>query len=103
MIQLDTSFLIPALARGSTQDRTLRRWLREGQALAISTIAWAEFICGPVTDEHLVMVSRIIVERVPFGEEEAYLSARLFNDTGRRRGSLVDCMIAATALRSGAT
>jgi predicted nucleic acid-binding protein len=83
VIHLDTSFLIRALVRSSPQDRRLRQWLGAGEKLGISAIGWAEFLCGPL-------------------EAEALLAARLFNASGRRRGTLVDCMIAATAIRHGA-
>ncbi len=101
MIHLDASFLIRALAEGTPQDRRLRAWLAAGEALGMSAVAWAEFLCGPVEATDLELVERVVHDRVPFGEAEAALAARLFNESGRRRGSLADCMIAASAMRAG--
>ena len=102
MIHLDTSFLVRALDRGSPEDGHLRAWLRAGETLSMSTIGWAEFLCGPIEPDDIVHVSRIIRDPVPFDEADSLLSARLFNLGGRRRHSLFDCMIAAVALRAGA-
>ena len=102
MIHVDTSFLIRGLARGSAEDRALRRWLRTGEPLGMSAVAWAELLCGPIDETHREMAERTVSERVPFLEEDAVLAARLFNESGRRRGSLMDCMIAASALRAAA-
>jgi predicted nucleic acid-binding protein len=102
MIHLDTSFLIRGLIHGSAEDRRLRDWLRRGEPLGMSVIAWAELLCGPLEASHLELTAHVISERAPFLEEDATLSARLFNESGRRRGSLMDCMIAASALRAGA-
>jgi predicted nucleic acid-binding protein len=103
VIHLDTSFLIRALLRDTPEDRAIRGWLRAGQLLAMSAIGWAEFLCGPVDARSVGLASRIVGERLPFTEEDAMSAARLFNLIGRRRGSLTDCMIAATALRLGAS
>ena len=48
MIHLDTSFLIRALDPGSPEDLELRGWIREGETLGMSTVAWAELLCGPL-------------------------------------------------------
>ncbi len=103
MIHLDTSFLIRGLVRGSAEDRALRAWLRAGEPLGMSAVAWAELLCGPLDETHREMAGRIVSERVSFLEEDAVMAADLFNESGRRRGSLMDCMIAATALRAGAS
>lgn len=100
MIHLDTSFLIRGLVRGSAEDRALRKWLKSREILAMSVVAWAELLCGPLDEMSRELATRVVSQRVAFQEEDANLSARLFNDTGRRRGSLIDCMIAASALRA---
>jgi len=102
VIHLDTSFLVRALVAGSPEDARLRAWLSAGEALGMSAVAWTEFLCGPVGAADLELVDRIVQDRVAFGEGEATLAARLFNEAGRRRGSLADCMIAAVAIRAGA-
>jgi predicted nucleic acid-binding protein len=103
VILLDTSFLIGAFKPGSTQDAALRAWLGEGEEIAVSVIAWCEFLCGPIESRVVDLVSRIVPRRMGFAAEDAELAASLFNRAGRRRGSLTDCMIAATALRLGAS
>lgn len=102
VIHLDTSFLIRALIGGSSEDLALRTWLRASEPLAISTLAWAEFLCGPLEKPQAELASSILWRLVPFQESDAVLAANLFNESGRRRGSLIDCMIAATAIRSDA-
>lgn len=102
MIHLDTSFLIRSLVPGTREDRELRRWLAGGEQVVMSSIAWTEFLCGPVDAAAAAAVNGLLAERLPFEEEDATQAAALFNASGRRRGSLVDCMIAAVAVRAGA-
>lgn len=103
MIHLDTGFLIKALVRDSAEDLKLRSWLRTRTQVGMSSIAWAEFLCGPVETNDVDLAARIIQDRVPFVDEDAVEAARLFNLGGRRRGTLIDCMIAAVALRTQAS
>ncbi len=103
MIQLDTSFLIRSLLRESPEDRRLRSWLLAGEAVGMSAVAWAEFLCGLVDGAQVELVERIVLRRSAFGDAEAVIAAQLFDESGRRRGSLGDCMVAATAMRAGAT
>ncbi len=101
-VHLDTSFLIRALVPGSDESARLRRWLRDRRPVAVSTLVWGEFLCGPLDEASVSTARRIAHRHVPVGTREATEAARLFNHGGRRRGSLPDCIIAATAILADA-
>lgn len=102
MIHLDTGFLIRALQRESPEDRMLRGWLRDGARPGMSAVAWTEFLCGPLSASDLNVATEIVDRCLEFTPEHAAAAADLFNRSGRRRGTLIDCMIAAAALAEGA-
>jgi predicted nucleic acid-binding protein len=102
VIHLDTSFLIRALMHDTAEQMLLDRWVASSSLLAVSAPAWAEFLCGPLRPGQARAASDILGVPMPLDEPAAALAADLFNHAGRRRGSLVDCMIAAVALRHGA-
>ena len=98
MIHLDTSFLIRALTADSPEAGILDGWVASGEILAVNAVAWAEFLCGPVRASQLEIASQILGRPRDFTAEHAAIAAGLFNATGRRRGTMVDRMIAASAL-----
>ena len=102
MIHLDTSFLIRSLTADSSESRSIRQWISQGETLCISALAWAEFLCGPLSATEAKIAGSIVTQTLPFGQNEAELAAYLFNEAGRNRGTIVDCMIAATAIRNDA-
>jgi predicted nucleic acid-binding protein len=102
MIFLDTNFLIGLLMPGTAFDRRTRQWLAAGETLGISTIAWSEFLCGPLSLDDAAAAAELLPDPEPLLPADAARAAELFNATGRRRGSLADCLIAATCLRLGA-
>jgi len=101
-IHLDTCFLIRALVPGSEADIRLRHWLGEGQPLCMTSVAWTEFLCGPLNPQDLVLAEQVVTVRIDYSEQDARRAAEFFNATGRRRGTLADCMIAAAARERGA-
>lgn len=103
MTHLDTSFLVRALIPGTAEEAKLRKWVGEGEALVMSSVAWAEFLCGPLEVGDLGLAERFVERRQDFTPDQAAVAARLFNESGRRRGAFIDCMIAAAALVDGAT
>ena len=84
---------------GSVAHAQFAAWVREQEVLNVSTIAWAEFLCGPVDATGEALARQIFPQPEPFLPADAVLAARLFNQTGRRSRSLADCMIAAVAIR----
>ena len=99
---LDTNFLINALVPGTPEDQRLRQWIRQGLVIAMSSVGWAEFLCGPVAAEDRQRARKVVGAPLPLVEMEAAQAAELFNAGGRKRGTLPDCLIAATALMAGA-
>ena len=62
-----------------------------------------EFLCGPVIPQLVALAAAAFPDPVHLLPEDAARAADLFNATGRRRGSLADCLIAATCLRMQAS
>jgi predicted nucleic acid-binding protein len=102
MILLDTSFLIRALVPGSAEDVRLRAWLAGDTEIAMSAVAWAEFLCGPLDADALALAAAVVGEPLPFTAGHARRAAVRYNAGGRRRGTLVDCLIGATAIEDDA-
>lgn len=100
-IHLDTNLLVEVGLSGSLVRASLLSWLRNGNLLATSTIAWSEFCNGPVNERQLRTTEAALDNRIlAFSKQMAEMASFLFNKTGRRRGSHSDCMIAATAIIS---
>jgi len=102
VIHLDTSFLIRALVTDSAEAQRLRRWIRAGEDVVVSAVSWTEFLCGPLSALAVEEAAELLGEPVPFDGLDATLASELFNAGGRRRGTLLDCMIASTAIRRSA-
>jgi predicted nucleic acid-binding protein len=102
MIHLDTNFLIQATVAGSPAHVSFRRWSAAGESLGVSAVAWAEYLCGPLDPQSAVFAKQVFPLPESFLAGDAAVAAELFNKTGRRSRSLVDCMIAAVAIRCGA-
>jgi predicted nucleic acid-binding protein len=102
MILIDTNFLVAGLVPQSPEDLWMRKWLTGSETVALSVIVWAEFLCGPVSAKHSHLASVLFPQPEALLPEDAVVASQLFNGTGRRRGSLADCLIAATCLRLNA-
>lgn len=102
MIHLDTKFLVDLVTTGSPGGLKIQGWLKAGKPVTTSAVAWSEFCNGPLTtaqkDAAFAVLNRTITD---FTWREAEEAARLFNLSGRRRGSHADCMIAAAAILAG--
>jgi predicted nucleic acid-binding protein len=103
MVHLDTNFLIDALLSGSPQEARLLVWLNSGEPVGISSIAWGEFLCGPLSSVAEGLSRRLLPHTVSLDQTHADTAALLFNATGRRAKSLADCCIAAVAISCNAS
>lgn len=103
MIFLDTNYLIRSLVPETVEAKQVMAWIRSGEELCTSSVNWYEFLCGPVDDEAVLVVSSYLNERIlPFTRDQAAEASRLFNETGRKRNLRVDAMIASASIIAGA-
>jgi predicted nucleic acid-binding protein len=103
MIHLDTNDLIRSLVPKTQQAQQLDSWIMAGETISASAMVWSEFLCGPLSQTQAAAAMAILAGVESVTAIDAALAAELFNKSGRRRGSLADCIIAAVALRSGAS
>ena len=102
MIHLDTNFLVDLVTVGSPGGQKVLAWLKAGKSVATSAVAWSEFCNGPLSKAQKEAAFAVLDRQITdFTWREAEEAARLFNLSGRRRGSHSECMIAAAAMVSG--
>ncbi len=102
MIELDANVLVAAVREEEQATKLIRRWVEKEEIIAMSSIAWSEFMCGPLTPDEEANATTIVTHVEPFDANDAVLAAELFNATERRSRSHADCMIAAHAIRRNA-
>jgi predicted nucleic acid-binding protein len=103
MILLDTNYLIRMLVAGTAEAQRMHAWLENDTEFCTSSVAWYEFVCGPVDAEGVSLVQAILADRIlPFSADQGSEAARLFNAVGRQRRLRVDAMIAACAIVANA-
>lgn len=102
-ILMDTNALI---ALGDPTDalfQTAEQAIRAGAQACTCSVAWHEYVRGPLLEVDRDRALRVIESRIfPLERSHAECAAKLFNQTGRRRGSTADCLIAAVAMEHDA-
>ena len=102
MIQLDTNQLIDLSTVGHPTARLVRKWLLAGEELAVSAVAWSEYLNGPHSKQQKDSAHAVISGKVlDFSALMAEQASRLLHYKGRKLGAHSDCMIAACAMVHG--
>jgi predicted nucleic acid-binding protein len=98
VIHLNTNMLIDPVTSQSAQVIMVHRWVKNQIPLEVSVITWSEFFNSPHTEEQKNAVHAVSRGGIqPFTQVQAEFASRLFHMTGCKRGSHVDCVIAAAA------
>jgi predicted nucleic acid-binding protein len=103
VVELDSNFLVAALNAVGSESNALQKWIQVGTKIQISAIAWSEYLCGPFDPDMVPFARKLVGSVESFTEEDAELASELFNRTGGRARSHVNCMIAAHAIRRQAS
>src|SRR5690606_4704896 len=103
MIHLDANLLIAAARKSDAHHSAASRAITQPVPCACSSVAWMEFHSKPVHPRDDAALRSILAGGIlPFGEAAAALAGELFFQTGSKRRTRLDTMIAATAILAGA-
>lgn len=98
-ILLDTNALIALSDPSDPLFQYTEKAIRNGTQACTSSVAWHEYVRGPLLDQDRDRALRVIESRIfSLDRRQAEVASELFNLTGRRRGSTADCLIAAYAV-----
>jgi predicted nucleic acid-binding protein len=100
VIVLDTSVLIDSLTGPKRSAPALRRAIERGERLQLPALVLYEWLRGPRLPEEVAAQEALFPSEsaVPFGSQEAALSAKLYRTLRRPRGREIDLAIAACAI-----
>ena len=101
MILLDTSALIDSLTGPRRSLAILRHILEARERVGICSLVLYEWLRWPRTDEELAAQESLFpaAAAVPFENEDARTSARIYSSLTRSRSREIDIAIAACAIR----
>ena len=106
MIVVDSSAWIEFLrGTGSTADAAVRAELAADGVLGVVDVVRLELLAGASTDRQVTVVTRLLARAValptlsPADHEHAALLYRSARRSGQTVRSLIDCLVAAVALR----
>lgn len=103
MIHLDSNLLIALADPADPHREKALQLMRALPQAAVSSLAWWEFECGPVSPEGIAIVRIMLPGGIlPFTETQSREAALLFNAAGRARRLKFDSLIAATAILANA-
>ena len=100
MTILDTSVLIDSLSGQKRLARALRRTIEQGERILVPSLVLYEWLRGPRLSEELAAQEALFPSEsaIPFGPQEAALSAKIYRSLKRPRGREIDLAIAACAI-----
>lgn len=100
MIVLDTSVLIDSLTGLQRSAAAMRRLIESGQRILVPSLVLYEWLRGPRVPQELAAQEALFPSEstIPFGPQEAILSARLYRSLRRARTREIDLAIAACAI-----
>jgi len=100
MTVVDTSALIDSLTGPRRSAAKLRAFIQTGERLMLPSLVLYEWLRGPRLPEELAAQEALFPSEqvLPFGWQEAVLSAKLYGSVRRPRGREIDLAIAAFAI-----